>query len=157
MSLLEAVSSTLSIKDRSFHSLVSETIPFHRDYQVLLAKERAVYRKVRHVGFCSYYVLFSWYIVNRLIGLLYLLFQRLIAVLDELEALKPEFQRRLKELNRTNGESELIKFDGSDRTLNGAETSSSEWPVANKKLNLRVDSKQVLKPQRPRYVVDAIS
>lgn len=89
--------------------------------------------------------------------MLYLLFQRLIAVLDELEALKPEFQRRLKELNRTNGESELIKFDGSDRTLNGAETSSSEWPVSNKKLNLRVDSKQVLKPQRPRYVVDAIS
>lgn len=95
-----------------YSSLVSETIPFHRDYQVLLAKERAVYRK------------------------------RLIAVLDELEALKPEFQRRLKELNRTNGESELIKFDGSDRTLNGAETSSSEWPVSNKKLNLRVDSKQ---------------
>ncbi|KAH9766087.1 AMSH-like ubiquitin thioesterase 3 [Citrus sinensis] len=95
-----------------YSSLVSETIPFHRDYQVLLAKERAVYRK------------------------------RLIAVLDELEALKPEFQRRLKELNRTNGESELIKFDGSDRTSNGAETSSSEWPVSNKKLNLRVDSKQ---------------
>lgn len=95
-----------------YSSLVSETIPFHRDYQVLLAKERAVYRR------------------------------RLIAMIDELEDLKPEFQRRLKELNRTNGESELIKFDGSDRTSNGAGTSSLEWPVANKKLNPRVDSKQ---------------
>ncbi|KAA3456292.1 AMSH-like ubiquitin thioesterase 3 [Gossypium australe] len=43
-----------------YSSLVSETIPFHRDYHVSLQKEKAMYRK------------------------------RLLAVLDELESLKPK-------------------------------------------------------------------
>jgi len=30
-----------------FSSLVSETIPYHRDYQTTLANERATYKKVR--------------------------------------------------------------------------------------------------------------
>lgn len=40
-----------------FPSLLSETIPFHRDYQVLLPKERAIYRKVSYAssrGFSFY-------------------------------------------------------------------------------------------------------
>ncbi|WCJ23387.1 associated molecule with the SH3 domain of STAM 3 [Euphorbia peplus] len=53
-----------------FSSLVSETIPFHRDYQVLFQKEKNACKK------------------------------RLLSVLNELEALKPEFQRLVEELNK---------------------------------------------------------
>lgn len=77
----------------------------------------------------------------------YLLFQRLIAVLDELEALKPEFQRRLHELNRANGGVQLLELDSSDRISYGAETSSLELLTVNKKSNPRMDMKQVLKQQ----------
>ncbi|KAK4338925.1 hypothetical protein RND71_040387 [Anisodus tanguticus] len=47
-----------------YSSLVTETIPYHRDYQALHPKERALSKKM------------------------------LLAVLDELEGLKPEFQRQ---------------------------------------------------------------
>ncbi|XP_021907047.1 LOW QUALITY PROTEIN: AMSH-like ubiquitin thioesterase 3 [Carica papaya] len=53
-----------------YSSLVSETIPYHRDYHVLFPKERASYMK------------------------------RLRGIVDELEYLKPEFQRRVHELNK---------------------------------------------------------
>ncbi|CAN4106360.1 unnamed protein product [Withania somnifera] len=49
-----------------YSSLVTETIPYHRDYQALHAKERALSKKM------------------------------LLAVLDELEGLKPEFQRHFQ-------------------------------------------------------------
>lgn len=96
---------------------------------MLHTKERAIYRKVSHIGFVVIICCFPdiWY--NCLIVMLYLLFQRLIAVLDELEALKPEFQHRLKELD-------------------------SEWPVANKKSNPRVDVKQVSKHRHCWYMID---
>ncbi|GAB2217820.1 hypothetical protein Droror1_Dr00001032 [Drosera rotundifolia] len=47
-----------------YSSLVSETIPLHRDYQILHSREKAYYRK------------------------------KLFEVIDELESLKPEFQLR---------------------------------------------------------------
>lgn len=95
-----------------YSSLVSETIPFHRDYQAILPKERATYRK------------------------------RLIAVLDELESLKPEFNRRVEELNRAHGGAQLRELDGTESTSNGAETSSLEWPAVKKSPYSAVDSKQ---------------
>ncbi|KAJ9181844.1 hypothetical protein P3X46_005892 [Hevea brasiliensis] len=85
-----------------FSSLVSETIPFHRDYQVLLPKERAAYRK------------------------------RLFTVLDELEALKPEFQRQVDELNKAYARTQLLELDDPERTLYGSEPSSSKWPSVKK-------------------------
>ncbi|XP_044486908.1 AMSH-like ubiquitin thioesterase 3 isoform X2 [Mangifera indica] len=96
-----------------YSSLVSETIPFHRDYQALLVKERATYRK------------------------------RLIAVLDELESLKPEFLHRVDELNRAHGRAQLVDLDSRDMTSYGAETSSLEWPVVDKKCHLSMDTKQL--------------
>lgn len=80
-----------------FSSLLSETIPFHRDYQALHPKERAHYKK------------------------------KLLAVLDELESLKPKFQRRVNELNKTYAEAQLNQLNGRDVTLYGSETSSA-WP-----------------------------
>ncbi|KAF9607243.1 hypothetical protein IFM89_033450 [Coptis chinensis] len=53
-----------------FSSLVSETIPCHRDYQVLLPREKKNYRK------------------------------RLLDVIDELEPLKPVVQRLVDEMNK---------------------------------------------------------
>lgn len=71
-----------------FSSLVSETIPFHRDYQALHPKERTFYKK------------------------------KLLVILDELESLKPEFHRRVDEMNR--------------KMISGADTSSLEWLPSNK-------------------------
>ncbi|KAF5192156.1 Amsh-like ubiquitin thioesterase [Thalictrum thalictroides] len=53
-----------------FSSLMSETIPFHRDYQVLLPREKAFYKK------------------------------KLWNVMDELESLKPTVQPQVDELNK---------------------------------------------------------
>ncbi|XP_065637464.1 AMSH-like ubiquitin thioesterase 3 [Quercus suber] len=85
-----------------YSSLVSETIPFHRDYQVLLPKERINYKK------------------------------RLSAVLDELESLKPEFQRRVDELNEGHSGAGLPQLDGLELNSFGSEMYSLEWPAVNK-------------------------
>ncbi|KAJ0978613.1 hypothetical protein J5N97_014087 [Dioscorea zingiberensis] len=53
-----------------FSSLMCETIPFHRDYQVLLPKERATFKK------------------------------KLLDVIGELESLKPYVQRQVDEVNK---------------------------------------------------------
>ncbi|KAF8401362.1 hypothetical protein HHK36_012298 [Tetracentron sinense] len=66
-----------------FSSLVSETIPFHRDYQASLPKEKTIYKK------------------------------KLLGVIDELESLQPDFQRRVTELNRAHTGAQP---DGSERT-----------------------------------------
>ncbi|XP_031264521.1 AMSH-like ubiquitin thioesterase 3 [Pistacia vera] len=95
-----------------YSSLVSETIPFHRDYQAILPKERATYKK------------------------------RLISVLDELESLKPEFQHRVNELNRAHGRAQLVELDSADRTSYGAETSSLEWPIVDKTSHSSMDTKR---------------
>ncbi|KAJ1383292.1 USP8 dimerization domain [Sesbania bispinosa] len=65
-----------------FLSLVSETIPFHRDYQASLPNERAAYKRRSRV------------------------------VLDELESLKPEFKRRLEKLNESHVEAPLPEENG---------------------------------------------
>ncbi|KAL6186036.1 hypothetical protein ACLB2K_042158 [Fragaria x ananassa] len=64
-----------------FSSLVSETIPRHRDYQAILPKERSLYKK------------------------------KLLSVLDELESLKPEFQCRVSEHNEADAASHLPELE----------------------------------------------
>ncbi|XP_008807080.1 AMSH-like ubiquitin thioesterase 1 [Phoenix dactylifera] len=56
-----------------FSSLISETIPYHRDYQVSLQSERLYFKK------------------------------KLLDALNELEALKADVQQRVQELNRKTG------------------------------------------------------
>ncbi|KAI3459236.1 hypothetical protein Pfo_015899 [Paulownia fortunei] len=65
-----------------YSSLVSETIPYHRDYQALCPKERIFYKK------------------------------KLFAVLDELETLKPQWRDQLDELNKVKTTSQMHQFDG---------------------------------------------
>lgn len=48
-------------------------------------------------------------------------------MIDELEYLKPEFQRRVKELNKAYTEKQQNKFDGREKTSYGSETSLA-WP-----------------------------
>ncbi|KAL6188503.1 hypothetical protein ACLB2K_039895 [Fragaria x ananassa] len=89
-----------------FSSLVSETIPSHRDYQAILPKERSLYKK------------------------------KLLSVLDELESLKPEFQRRVSEHNEADAASHLPELES---TSYSSQTSSFEWPpVNNKSLSMNV-------------------
>lgn len=64
-------------------------------------------------------------------------------MLDELESLKPEFQRRVDELNRVYGRAQLVELDSTDRTSYGAETSSLEWPVVDRKSHSSMDTKRV--------------
>ncbi|KAE8717771.1 AMSH-like ubiquitin thioesterase 3 [Hibiscus syriacus] len=96
-----------------YSSLVSETIPYHRDYQVLLPKEKAVSRK------------------------------RLLAVLDELESLKPDVQRRVEELNKTRSGARLVDLDDQEGSFYGSATMSSlDWTPVNKGSNMSLDIKQ---------------
>ncbi|KAG2726956.1 hypothetical protein I3760_01G137500 [Carya illinoinensis] len=74
-------------------SLVSETIPFHRDYQVLLPKERTQHKK------------------------------RLSSVLDEAESLKPKYLCQVDELKKAHSGSRLPQLDGPESTSFGSETS----------------------------------
>ncbi|XP_047174715.1 AMSH-like ubiquitin thioesterase 3 [Vigna umbellata] len=95
-----------------FLSLVSETIPYHRDYHASLPNERAAYNK------------------------------RSRPVLDELESLKPEFKRRVEKLKYLHGKASLPKENGFNKALQSSVNSSLEWPVVNKSNNLSVDFKQ---------------
>ncbi|XP_022760642.1 AMSH-like ubiquitin thioesterase 3 isoform X2 [Durio zibethinus] len=96
-----------------YSSLVSETIPFHRDYQVLLLREKSVYRK------------------------------RLLAVLDELESLKPEVHQRVEELNKAHAGAQLIELDGHEISSYGLEKMSPlDWPSVNKGYNMSLDIKK---------------
>ncbi|XP_059628892.1 AMSH-like ubiquitin thioesterase 3 isoform X1 [Cornus florida] len=94
-----------------YSSLVSETIPFHRDYQVFLTKERTYYRK------------------------------KLLAVLDELESLKPEFDRRVNEMNKAFARAQHYQLDGRERTY-GSDAFSLEWPSVNREVSLSIDNNQ---------------
>ncbi|KAI4344814.1 hypothetical protein L6164_012002 [Bauhinia variegata] len=96
-----------------FSSLVSETIPYHRDYQVSLTKERAAYKK------------------------------RLLAVLDELESLQPEFKQRVDEMNDFHGRAPLPEDNDSSKALSSSLGSSLEWPAVNKSSYLNTDFKQL--------------
>ncbi|KAJ8766451.1 hypothetical protein K2173_022510 [Erythroxylum novogranatense] len=95
-----------------FSSLVSETIPFHRDYQALLPKERTSYRK------------------------------RLLAVLDELESLKPEFQRRVAELDQEYSSVQLQELDGSESSSFGSDGFSLELTSSNRSSYSNMDVKR---------------
>uniref|UniRef100_A0A2P2MGA5 MPN domain-containing protein n=1 Tax=Rhizophora mucronata TaxID=61149 RepID=A0A2P2MGA5_RHIMU len=95
-----------------FSSLVSETIPFHRDYQALHPKERASYKK------------------------------RLLPVLDELESLKPEFQNQLEELNEEYLRAHLHEVDGPERGTFGLEAYSLEWPSVGRNSYSTVNPKR---------------
>ncbi|XVE65547.1 hypothetical protein DITRI_Ditri08aG0008400 [Diplodiscus trichospermus] len=96
-----------------YSSLVSETIPFHRDYQVLLPKEKAVYRK------------------------------RLLAVLDELESLKLEVHRKVEELNKAHTGARLVELDGHETTSYGSvKMSPLDCLPVNKGSNMSLDIKQ---------------
>ncbi|KAL9161256.1 hypothetical protein ABFS82_07G008800 [Erythranthe guttata] len=68
-----------------YSSLVSETIPYHRDYLALFPKERNLYKK------------------------------KLLAVLDELETLKPKVRRQLDEQEKVKSATQLNQFSGSNQ------------------------------------------
>lgn len=87
-----------------FSSLVSETIPYHRDYQIVLPKERILYKK------------------------------KLLNILDELESIKPEVDRRVKEHNEAHSGAQLLQLDGSERTSYGSQASLG-WHSENIKLS----------------------
>lgn len=89
-----------------YSSLVSETIPFHRDYQVSFSKERVFYKK------------------------------KMLAVLDELESLKPKFQRQVDGLNKFHGVDQRHQAEGLERTAYGSRKSSLEWPASNRRASL---------------------
>ncbi|XP_023633656.1 LOW QUALITY PROTEIN: AMSH-like ubiquitin thioesterase 3 [Capsella rubella] len=82
-----------------YSSLISETIPFHRDYQASLPQERLGSRK------------------------------RLRAVINELESLKPEFNRLVDKLNRAEEESHRV---GNDLPVVSYSSDAVEWPPAHK-------------------------
>ncbi|KAG6431409.1 hypothetical protein SASPL_109488 [Salvia splendens] len=88
-----------------YSSLVSETIPYHKDYQVLCSKERSFYKK------------------------------KLLAVLDELEALKPKVRLQLDEQKTFSTNSQMHQLDGP--------TSVSYTPSVNNKASLNYSSKQM--------------
>ncbi|KAJ6819853.1 AMSH-like ubiquitin thioesterase 1 isoform X1 [Iris pallida] len=91
-----------------FSSLITETIPSHRDYHVSLHSERNFYRK------------------------------KLLNVLNELEELKPDVQRRTEELNRKS-RNQVNNWDQAhQRSFAG---NRLEWPSGNKQTT-RNDSKQ---------------
>ncbi|KAJ7980333.1 AMSH-like ubiquitin thioesterase [Quillaja saponaria] len=89
-----------------FSSLVSETIPFHRDYQISLPKERTNYKK------------------------------KLLVVLDELESLKPKFQRQVNELNNA----QHPQHESYDKMYN-SETSSLESHAVSTSPYLSIDNR----------------
>jgi STAM-binding protein len=69
--------------------------------------------------------------------------QRLFLVLDELESLKPEFNRQVDELNNAHSGTTLSQLDGPESTSFGSEISRLEWPAVNKNSYLSFDTKQV--------------
>ncbi|KAL9237214.1 hypothetical protein vseg_011794 [Gypsophila vaccaria] len=97
-----------------FSSLVSETIPFHRDYQSLHPRERAHFKK------------------------------KLLSVIDELEALKPEFQYRISELNKTSAEAQQPRSNRGEMTSYGAPMSLA-WPSVSER-NQSQPANKMLQP-----------
>ena len=71
--------------------------------------------------------------------------QRLLAVLDELESLKPEAHRRVEKLNKAWTGARLVELDGHETTSYGSVKKSplDSLPVNNRS-NMSLDIKQVL-------------
>ncbi|MCH92190.1 AMSH-like ubiquitin thioesterase 3-like [Trifolium medium] len=91
--------------------MVSETIPYHRDYQASLPNERTAYKR------------------------------RSLLVLDEVESLKPEFKRRLDKLNESRVQAPLPEENGFNMAMQSPANSSLEWPAVNKRYNSSMDFK----------------
>ena len=71
--------------------------------------------------------------------------QRLLAVLDELESLKPEVHRRVEELNKARTGARLVELDDDENPIYVSEEMSPlGWPPVNKGSNMSLDIKQVL-------------
>lgn len=68
----------------------------------------------------------------------------MFAVLDELEALKPEFQSQVDELNKAYARIQHGKIDGPETISYVSEPSSSERPSVNKVSYSNANVKQVL-------------
>ncbi|KAK9665793.1 hypothetical protein RND81_14G136800 [Saponaria officinalis] len=103
-----------------FSSLVSETIPFHRDYQSSHPRERAHFKK------------------------------KLFAVIDELEALKPEFQYRMSELNKTYADAQQTQSNGQEMTSYESHT-SLVWPSIYMPSSGRNQLQSACKTQQPSW------
>ncbi|CAN1181631.1 AMSH-like ubiquitin thioesterase 3 [Linum perenne] len=99
-----------------FSSLISETIPFHRDYQGFHLKEKASYRK------------------------------RLLSVLEELESLKPEFNRRVEELNRGYSSVQIRELDGVEDVTYGSGSSYPQRTSVNRNAHPERSNLQVQYP-----------
>lgn len=70
--------------------------------------------------------------------------QRLLAVLDELESLKPEVQRRVEVLNKARAGARLVDLDDHEGPFHGSDKMSpSDWNPENSRLNMSLDIKQV--------------
>lgn len=132
-----------------FSSLVSETIPYHRDYQASLANERSAFKRVRSCfanfyGRCPcvyfYFVNFIFFIFSYAI---FFPLQRSLHVLDELESLKPEFKRRLDKLNKPRVQAPLPEKNGFNTALQSPAYSSLEWSAVDKRHDSSMDFKQV--------------
>lgn len=76
---------------------------------------------------------------------IFLLFyhQRLLAVLDELESLKPEFHHHVNELNELHGNAQFSKASDPKKTFQSSTTLSLEWPATNNNSLLSLDFKLV--------------
>ena len=80
-------------------------------------------------------------------------FQKLPAVLDELESLKPKFRRLQNEANKTHAGTHEYQLDVQERNSNGSEASHSEWPLVNRKASLSLNNKQVISQYMRFYCV----
>ena len=71
--------------------------------------------------------------------------QRLLAVLDELESLKPKVHQRIEELNKARAGAQLVELDGRESTFNDSDKMSPlDWTPVNKGSNMSLDIKQVV-------------
>ncbi|CAN6988388.1 unnamed protein product [Brassica rapa subsp. trilocularis] len=93
--------------------LISENVPFHQDYQASLSQARLGSRK------------------------------RLRSVINELESLKPEFDRQVDELNREDDELHRV---GSDFPVVSYSSDSVEWPPVHRDPYSRPDVKKTSQP-----------
>lgn len=89
-----------------YSSLVSETIPFHRDYQASNAKDKSYFRKM------------------------------LLTVMDELESLKPEFKRQLSELEKVHVTGPRYQYDVEGGIPYAPAVSTSDYSYVNNRGSL---------------------
>lgn len=69
--------------------------------------------------------------------------QKLLNVVDELESLKPEFDRRVNELEKVYGRPRLPPPDEQGSVSNSFRPSPKEQPYVNGNYSLMLDQKQV--------------